>query len=256
MSGRFIRVGCWLICIVILVGTDVASKTIAQSVPANPPVGQELSKVAHVSLIREPAGQNAGWANRDQVTTDGVTKLTLSCGGRTLADTIEYVTGVPRSLIFGSSSLPRGTYAVKITAAAEKQLQPMFLATLEQAFQVRVSLQNEKVKALVLSRASNWDKDGFKAIEQDTGVQTASGDGTNFSFDGSDMNWLAGQLAQKAGKPVLNETELKGKFQGTLPIDGKPSLSRLQKALRQRGLLLQPATRSVQIVRIDTSSKK
>jgi uncharacterized protein (TIGR03435 family) len=221
----------------------------------DPDAGTELSKTAGVSLLREPAGQNSSWLKQSQANMGGVIVTSFSCGGRTLAEVVEHVSGVPKSLVVGAAVLPEGTYTVRITAARESEIKSRLFRGLESAFGVRVSEKKRKLEALVLKKGASWSKSGLKPAKVEEGLDTASGDGTNLTFDGVDMNWLAGQLALALGKPVLNETRIKGRFQGTLPIGGKGSMRDVEKALGRHGLLLQAATRDVRVVVVERKEK-
>jgi uncharacterized protein (TIGR03435 family) len=224
----------------------------ADEAPPQPEIGKELSKVANVSLVREPKRESGVWA---KVTKEGL-KLTFSCGGMTLSQILENITDMPRSLIKGGGDIPRGIFAAKIIAKDHEEIKAKLFEAMERSFNLRPSLQNRKVKALVLLKGENWPRDGFKFATTEDSAMVTEDDTGNITFDGSEMSGVARKLSEKLRNVVLDETGLKGKFQGNVRIRDGASLTEVEKMLLGHGLQLQAAMREVQVLVVERKGKQ
>ncbi len=216
-----------------------------------PQAQEELSQVAGVSIRRESESRvpRSFFFSFDGFFFE---QTTYSSWGSSLADCLASVAEVSPKLVRGSSLLPGGTYTIKISttdSGADKVTAKLFRA-LEEAFDLRISMQKQKSKLLILTKGKNWERDGFKP-------SWIWGEGLPFHwqakdalyFFGWDMDTMAHWAEVITGKIVLNETRIQGAYSGSYDTSFRPS--GVKKYLAQHGLRLQQAVREVDIVVIE-----
>lgn len=228
---------------------------------ALPPMGKELSTVPGVSIIRV-ADDSEVVPRQFSISAEGEPGQ-LKSDGHTLLEILPLAAGLGPTRVFVRAKVPGGDYKVTVsteTGGRERVFQLLGDAY-ERAFGLRVTLEKRHIDVLVLKTADNWAKDGFKATKATNNKWQGWHVGRPrenrlhwLEFQG-DMDLLAGQLEKSLGKVVLNETGLEGRFEGRLEYREGALLADLVNALRQRGLLLQPATRKAEAVFVEAAKK-
>jgi len=225
------------------------------AVPA-PAVGVELSKVKGVSLVCEKNMRAAQWGAT-------ATGFRYSSEGRTLDEILVELAQLQKDLIIGASMLPGGVYTVKIDVRPDRdRATKMFLQAVEQAFNLKLSLQKRKMKVLVMTKGKNWKKDGFAEAKRDgensNGDRTDAAQVRTITFHGLTMDFVRDRVERLLNRFVLDETGLKGYYDGSIEIQptrekggARWQLPPLRDALAQRGLLLQELEREVKVIVVE-----
>jgi len=224
-----------------------------------PPVGKSLSSVPGVDLVRVPdyVADNAGGS-----VSNVLARASSSLNGFTLLKVLHHVSELPPTRVFEETNLPSGFYKVsaKTQVGGRKKLLEMIADAYEEAFAVRVRMAKRDLDVLVLETAENWPKDGFSLSEKISGLTIYhgtlhEGDGyQGIQFTGN-LDSLAARLEATVGKIVLNETDVKGQFDGRFYYRKGAVLATLEPALRQRGLILKLATRQVDALFVEAAAK-
>jgi uncharacterized protein (TIGR03435 family) len=226
----------------------------AQEKQLMPPLGKELSRINGVSLIRIDRDKS-GYGS-----SVGIRRASFTAASLPLRNALESVTGVHPDRIIGASMLPAGNYSINIAVRGDqKKLESTFFQALDQAFALHVSHENHKMKLLVLSTAENWPRVGFKALRPrivtvSTSGWQRQGDARIYTFHQQTIDQLVAQIQQELGRVVLNETNLKGRFNITMKVPEVGGLPDFSRALAEHGLRLQGADRELDSVVIESKA--
>lgn len=206
--------------------------------------GQSASPHWQEFSIGPPKRFQAGWPPNG-IRADGVP----------LRRALAHAYGVPETRILGPSWLDDTRYAITGIVTDPKDFEPLFQQELANQFHMLAHRENRVVPVYVLKRLSGPTR--LSESPNSGTITTSAGSDGNIGLNlpRARMPAFIDILANAAGRPVLDETNLDGAYQFVL--SWKPrSTAALQAAVRdQLGLDLSDERRAVDLVVIDHIEK-
>ncbi len=221
--------------------------TVADVVPTDPPPQFEIS-ISRRKVPKNSNGPMCSWSGKN----DG---SAFHGEEATVESALENVFGWSRFRMSIKGQLPEGYYNFQLqTPPGHKvDLQNEFLAALRTTFGLDVVRTVRETEVYQLTQI-NTNAPGLIQTEKEGGGSLTRG---GFLLTGSDMKVIVTYLESLLEKPVVDETELTGRFLAGMQwevADGetKPKPDAVIEAARTRlGLKLTPVRRPIEIIEID-----
>jgi uncharacterized protein (TIGR03435 family) len=226
------------------------SKEAPGPIPASPvpvPKRDEAEVPARFTLTIKPTETVSSYMSRD----DGK----FQARAATLNMILSFLYNVSKARIVGSTQLEGPRYAISATMidGDNEQFEPILMRSIEASFKLKVRKETREMDVFVLSvpngtiAALPASTSKFGHSSDDAAVVAASGVPLRVLVDG-----LEGVLKQ----PVVDETDLKGRYDWTLVYDEKNPTSVIDEVRKELGLELKRAKRLTEVLVVSTIEPK
>jgi uncharacterized protein (TIGR03435 family) len=171
----------------------------------------------------------------------------IEANGVDLKTALSLVYDLPKSRVFGPASLEEARYDVKASMKEgdKNDLKPILARTLEASFGLRVRRETREMEVYVLTVAERSPVRIRPASSKDW--HSSSDEGV-LAASGASIQALVQGIESKLNQPVVDETNLKGKYDWDVIFDGKRPESIIEALHKDLGLVLQRAKRPVEVL--------
>ena len=175
-------------------------------------------------------------------------------GQMTLRTALSIIYDVPETLIIGPSMLNENRYDITatMTEGDKTALKSIIEKAIESSFKLKVHRETQDAEVLVLTVP---DESKIKLRTKSLGTEHWSSDEGVFAASAAPIKRLVDGITGLLSQPVVDETNLKGKYDWDIVFDAKNYESIIDALRRDVGLELKRGKRKVEVVVVEPVSQ-